>query len=217
MGHLEEVREIVALVPAAGASRRMGRPKLTMAWGEGSVVGRVVSALAEGGAGRISLVVGPREEDGARAAAELRDFGRTRGLVVAENPEPERGMLSSILCGLEALGGADALRRRGVGLLVSPADLPALRGETVAAVVAALRAGAALAVPVHGGRRGHPLGIAPALLGELAELDPGVGLRQLVERHARRVVEVAVDDPGAVHDVDTPEDYRRLAGLDSPP
>jgi molybdenum cofactor cytidylyltransferase len=72
-------------------------------------------------------------------------------------------------------------------------------------------AGAPLAVPVVRGRRGHPLAIAPALLPEVETLDLDVGLRQLLDRHGAEVLEVEVDDPGAVSDVDTPEDYQRLA------
>ncbi len=73
-------------------------------------------------------------------------------------------------------------------------------------------AGAPLAVPVFEGRRGHPLAIAPRLIPEIATLDPEVGLRQLRERHASAALELAVEDPGTIQDVDTPEDYERLAG-----
>jgi len=199
------VRPPVAIVPAAGASRRMGRPKPLLAWGETSVIGSVVSALRAGGCGAIALVVAPG--DGALAR-----WAEAAGLALIENPEPERGMLSSVVAGLERLGGAGALADRGTPLLVTPADLPALSATTVRSVVDALRGGAPLAVPVHRGRRGHPLGIAPWLLVELSALDPAVGLRQLLDRHADRVREVPVDDPGAVEDVDTPEDYERLRG-----
>ena len=192
-----------AVVPAAGASRRMGRPKPLLAWGEGSVVGSVVAALREGGCREVALVVAPGDGGMVR-------WGEAAGLAVAENPEPERGMLSSVLAGLERLGGAAALADGGVPLLVTPADLPNLAASTVRRVLAALADGAALAVPLHAGRRGHPLGISPALLPELPALDPGVGLRQLLDRHADLVREIPVDDPGAVEDVDTPEDYRRL-------
>jgi molybdenum cofactor cytidylyltransferase len=68
-------------------------------------------------------------------------------------------------------------------------------------------AGAPLAVPVYQGKRGHPLAIAPDLLPEIETLDLSIGLRELLERHAAAVLEVLVDDPGAVRDVDTPEDY----------
>jgi molybdenum cofactor cytidylyltransferase len=187
----------------------MGRAKLLLPFGAGTVVGGTVRALGEGGAREVALVV-------AAGDGELAAWGRERGLVVMVNPEPERGMLSSVRCGLEALGGVGELSRRGVPLLVSPADLPRLAAVTVGAVVAALCEGALLAVPVYEGKRGHPLGIAPALLPEIGGLDLAVGLHQLLERHGAAVVEVPVDDPGAVRDVDTPADYRRLAGRPLP-
>ncbi|HEX2163019.1 MAG TPA: nucleotidyltransferase family protein [Thermoanaerobaculia bacterium] len=194
----------VAIVPAAGVSRRMGRAKLLLPWGEGTVIGGVVAALRHGGVGEIVVVVAPR-------GRELASWGRACGLTVAVNPRPEEGMLSTIRVGMLALGGAERLVATGRPLLIAPGDLPGLAPVTVRAVLAALDSGAALAVPVHRGRRGHPLGIAPPLLPEIEELDPTVGLRQLLERHTGEVVEVAVEDPGAVADVDTPEDYARLA------
>jgi len=217
----------VAIVPAAGRSQRMGRPKLLLSAGGGeTVVGATVRPLVEGGVERICLVVGPiagpAGED--RDAERLRDWALGRGFTVAVNPDPERGMLSSILEGLSALGGAEKLAAAGQVLLVTPADLPGLRPSTVRSVIRALRMGAAtntaLAVPVVvlGGpsgrrlRRGHPLAIAPRLLREVAELDldvPHGGLRQILDRHPDEILEVPVDDPGCIHDVDTPEDYSR--------
>lgn len=225
LDHPRPVRRLCAVLPAAGRSRRMGRAKLLLPFGDGTILEAVVSALSQGGVGEIALVVPPaghgtpsEADPGGRQdpAAQLAAWGRERGLVVAENPDPERGMLSTIRCGVEALGGAAALRRQGSALLVTPADLPALGSAAVGAVASALRDGAQLAVPVHAGQRGHPLGIAPSLLEELATLDLEVGLRQLLDRHPDAVVEVPVDDPGALRDVDTPEDYRDLAGRDVP-
>jgi CTP:molybdopterin cytidylyltransferase MocA len=192
-----------AIVPAAGASRRMGRPKLLLPFAAGNVVGGVVAALRGGGVGEVALVVAPGD-------AELAAWAHGQALVLAVNPRPEDGMLSTIRAGLAALGGTAALAAAGRALLVTPADLPALSSATVRAVLAALSAGAQLAVPHHRGRRGHPLGISAALLPEIDHLDPTVGLRQLLDRHAAVLHEVPVDDHGAVDDVDTPEDYARL-------
>jgi CTP:molybdopterin cytidylyltransferase MocA len=49
------------------------------------------------------------------------------------------------------------------------------------------------------------------LLREIPLLDPEIGLRQLRLRQPDRTLEIEVADPGVVLDVDTPEDYARLA------
>jgi molybdenum cofactor cytidylyltransferase len=201
-----EPNVIVAVLPAAGDSRRMGRPKLLLPFHGGPLVGGVVNALLGGGAGEIVLVTAPDDE-------ELRGWARRAGIASAVNPAPERGMLSTIRAGIAALGGAAELARRGATLLVSPADLPNLRAETVAGLLRRMReAGAPISEPVFHGRRGHPLAIAPALIPEIDTLDPDVGLRQLRDRHAAELLEVEVEDAGVVQDVDTPEDYERLGG-----
>jgi molybdenum cofactor cytidylyltransferase len=199
-----------AIVPGAGASRRMGRPKLLLPYGDGTVLGALVDALRVAGASPIVVVAAADDAEvrawcGAAAAAAAGE------LRTALNAAPERGMLSSILAGLAALGGAGRLARGGATLLVCPGDLPALRPDTVVELLRRREAaGAGLAVPVHRGRRGHPLAVAPALVPEIESLDPGRGLRQLLDLHPDDLLTVEVDDPGCVADLDTPEDYERL-------
>ncbi len=194
----------LAIVPAAGASRRMGRPKLLLPYGNTTILGALTAALRAGGASPVVIVAAPGD-------AELQEHARGAGATVAVNPDPERGMLSSIREGIAVLGGAARLAQRGEVVLVAPADLPGLRPATVAELLwRRAAAGAPLAVPLYQGKRGHPLAIAPDLLPEIESLDLSVGLKQLLERHAAAVLEVHVDDPGAVRDVDTPEDYESL-------
>ncbi len=191
----------LAILPAAGASRRMGRPKLLLPFRGKPLVAGVVEALRGGGVDTIVLVTAPDDE-------ELRAWARTAGVVVAVNPDPERGMLSSIQEGLSTLGGAAVLTERGETLLVSPADLPNLDTGTVAILLERMaETGALLAVPVYRGKRGHPLAIAPALIFEVETLDPNLGLKQLRDRYETELLEVEVEDPGSVKDVDTPEEY----------
>lgn len=213
-----------AVVPAAGRSRRMGRPKLLLPFGPGTVLGSTLAALAGGGIDRIAVVTRPDDEALAawlagEAPGELaRRTGSRRGagsaLVPAVNPDPSRGMLSSILAGLDALAarpGPKPGQAKLAPLLVCPGDLPTLSAGTVRRVLdAASGRPAGLAVPVHRGKRGHPLSVGAALVPEIGELDLAVGLRQLLERHPDAVIEVPVDDPGSVRDLDTPEDYREL-------
>lgn len=188
----------VAILPGAGASRRMGRPKLLLPYRNGTLVGSVVQALRGGGVSKIVLVTSPGDED-------LRAWAREAGVLTAVNPDPGRGMLSSIREGIAALGEIREI------LLVSPADLPALQPETVAALVQRMEeTGAPLGVPVYKGKRGHPLAIAPGLIPEIDTLDPDVGLRQLRDRHEDGLLEMEVEDAGVVMDVDTPEEYERI-------
>jgi molybdenum cofactor cytidylyltransferase len=183
----------------------MGRPKLLLPYGGGTVLGSLVGALSAAGAEPIVVVA-------AASDAELRAWCETAaGVIAALNPRPERGMLSSILEGLLALGGAGELARRGEPLLITPGDLPALLPATVAELLRRRQAaGAGLAVPVYRGRRGHPLAIAPALIPGIPGLDPARGLHQLLDLHPEEVLRVEVDDPGCIADLDLPEDYERL-------
>lgn len=190
----------VALLPAAGASRRMGRPKLLLPVGGRPMVAGAVEALRGGGVREIVLVTAPEDE-------ALQAWARQNGVTVATNPNPGRGMLSTIQEGIAALAGrlADEI------LLVSPADLPHLQAGTVAELLQKmLETGAPLALPTYHGKRGHPLAIAPGLVPEIDNLDPNIGLKQLRDRHEEDLLEIEVEDAGVVQDVDTPEDYERL-------
>jgi molybdenum cofactor cytidylyltransferase len=181
----------------------MGRPKLLLPYRGGTVVGALVASLRAAGAHPIALVTAPGDE-------ALRTWADAAGLIAGVNPEPERGMLSTIQEGLTALGGAQALAAVGEALLISPADLPAIRPETIAEVLRRRAAAQApLALPVWQGHHGHPLAIAPELIPEIEDLDPAIGLRQLRDRHAAATLWIEVDDPGVAQDIDTPEDYRR--------
>jgi molybdenum cofactor cytidylyltransferase len=190
----------VALLPAAGASRRMGRPKLLLPVDGRPMVAGVVEALQGGGVREIVLVTAPGDE-------ALQAWARENGVTVAVNPDPDRGMLSTIQEGIAAL----SVRVEGEILLVSPADLPYLQSETVSKLLRKMiETGAPLAVPTFRGKRGHPLAIAPGLIPEIDTLDPNVGLKQLRDRHEAELLEIEVEDAGVMQDVDTPEDYERL-------
>lgn len=181
----------------------MGRPKLLLPFGRTTVVGSLVSALRRGGVDRIALV-------GNTEFRELIEWAQIVEVQIAINPDPERGMLSSILAGLEILGGGPALAAAGETLLISPADLPAIRPATIRQLLEAFQGSdKSLAVPVFEGKRGHPLVLKPTRIPELDHLDPAIGLKQILGQE-EDVLRVEVDDPGIYQDVDTPEDYELL-------
>ncbi len=133
------------------------------------------------------------------------------GVETVLNPRFPEGMLTSVQA------GAAAAPPETEWLLVALGDQPSLRPETVRLLLDAAREGdSTLVVPSYGGRRGHPLLLHARHRDEIAVLDPQVGLKQLFQRHPGNVRHVLVPDEAVLHDMDTPDDYRReLARLEA--
>lgn len=193
---------IAGIVLAAGRSRRMGEPKPLLSWRGESFLARTVRVLREGGCAEVVVVAGPEADEVARrVAAEA----RAAGARVAHNPLPESEQVDSLRAGL------DALPAEAAAAVVTPADVPGISADTVRALVAAFRRGAApIVLPVHGGRHGHPGLFSRAVWAELRADPLPRGAHTVIEAHAGEVEEVAVDDAGMLRDVNTPDDYRRL-------
>jgi molybdenum cofactor cytidylyltransferase len=188
---------IAGIVLAAGRSRRMGTPKLTLPWKNGrTVVESVVATLRDGGVGRIVVVVGAEREAIERALTG-------RGVEFVENPLfADDEMLGSIQVGLRALGDGAA------AALLTPGDLPAIQPSTVQALIEAWRASEdALCVPLYHGRRGHPVLLPRRTWPQVMALEPAESLRSYLRLHAADLRPVDVNDPGIHADIDSPEDY----------
>ena len=194
----------VAILPCAGSSWRMGRPKLLLPFRGETVLGSLISALRDGGITELVVVVHHADHD-------LLDWCSRRGIDSTVNPNPQRGMLSSIWEGLSFFGGAEEFKRRGEDLLVCPGDHPDIRPSSVRRLLARLQAmGAGLVVPTSHGKRGHPILVSTDLVHHIEQLAPDRGLKALLERYPHRVFEGEVDDTATVRDIDTPADYEKL-------
>lgn len=88
--------------------------------------------------------------------------------------------------------------------LIALGDMPHVAPATLLALRDALAAGAPIAVPVHDGQRGNPVGFNRTHLDALLALRGEQGARRLLQTCP--VTEVAVDDPGILRDIDTPSD-----------
>jgi CTP:molybdopterin cytidylyltransferase MocA len=195
---------IAGIVLAAGASRRMGKPKALLTSGpEGETfAARNVRILSEGGANPV-FVVGRPDDDPLRT-----QVGVAASAEFLVNPSPERGQLSSLLVGIEA-----AESRRVGGVLVLPVDIPMVRSDTIRSSIAAFLASRPPILRVtHGGRHGHPVIFAARVFADLRRADAAVGAKDVLRAYGNQVLDFEVDDPGVLRDVDVVEDYRRLFG-----
>jgi len=193
---------VVGIILAAGTSSRMGRPKPFLPIGNEVFLTRVCRTLLAAGVDDLVVVAGPEL---AAAAAAV----RAAGLIVrvVENLRRDEGQLSSMLVGLAVADrpGVDAV-------LVHLVDAPLVRPETARAVLEAFRRTRAPIVrPEVGGRHGHPVLFSRRVFDDLRRADPAIGAKAVVQAHAAEVCNVPVEDEGACLDVDTPEDYARLA------
>lgn len=102
----------------------------------------------------------------------------------------------------DSLSAAVRARRDASGWLVALGDMPWVQPYTLAQVGAAMTADQAC-VPVYAGQWGHPVGFGARYGEALAALSGDQGGRRLLQ--AGQVLEVEVDDPGIVRDVDVPE------------
>jgi molybdenum cofactor cytidylyltransferase len=185
----------VAVVPAAGSSTRFGTMKLLADVEGAPLLDRTLSSLLDAGVARVVVVT--RAGDAFEGVPSMAD-PRVAAIV---NPDPTRGMFSSIQAGLAAAGG-DVV-------LVLPADMPFVATETVTAVIARAAATGSVVVPVHQTRRGHPIAIPRPLCDALLALEPTTTLKDALAACGQSTVQLDVPDVGVLRDVDVPGDLTR--------
>jgi len=195
----ERKDKIAAVVLAAGMSRRMGRFKPLLPFGDRPLIWRVVESVVASGVVDSTIVVT------GHASAEA--AGALAGLPVqfAHNPVYESGgMLSSIQTGLRALPP-------GTGaLLVVLGDQPMVSPRTIARLCASWNESrAVVVVPSYHDEHGHPVLLDGSTVADILALAPAETLRTYVKSRKKFTEYVEVDDPAIIADIDTPQDYEQ--------
>ena len=192
------------VILGAGASSRMGRPKLLLPWRETTVVGCLFQQWRELGAAQIGIVLRPQD---ASLADELDRLGFPRTDRI-ENPQPERGMFSSILCAAAWPGWRDDIATWAIVL----GDQPHLRSETLRLLLEFHFANAdAVCQLEFDGHARHPVLLPRPAVTELKASSGGT-LKDFLKQTSVRCLRCPVADPGLAVDLDTPEDYQRAQG-----
>jgi len=183
---------IVGLLLAAGSASRFGSDKLRHELPHGVSIAVQSARHLKLELPRVVAVVRPGSDELAQAlTAEKCE------VVTCHNAA--EGMGASLACAARAAGEAD-------GYLIALADMPFLRRTTIAAVREALVAGAPLAAPYFRARRGHPVGLSRRFFQELLALRGDEGAKHVIAVNEKLMVKIPVGDPGALRDIDRPED-----------
>jgi molybdenum cofactor cytidylyltransferase len=182
----------VAIVPAAGRSERFGSPKLVAGLQGEPLLARTLRSLLDGHVARVVVVAS------SAGAFERVPLIHDPRVCVVVNPQPERGMFSSVQVGLAVADGDP--------ILILPGDMPFVREATVVAVLDAYGRSPGLIVPQHHARHGHPIALPGSIRQAALAASPSASLSDVIKSLHLETIEIEVPDKGILRDVDTPAD-----------
>jgi molybdenum cofactor cytidylyltransferase len=192
----------VAIILAAGESRRMGRLKQLLPFGGKTMLECVVDAFRSPVVDETIVVLGHRAEEIAGTIGS--QGGTSVPPTIVKNPQYRRGMFTSVQAGLRALPKSATL------VLIALCDQPRLRRKTIERLVSEFEQGHhKILVPMHGGRQGHPLLFRAVYAKEILAMDESLTLKHFLAAHAEDLGRLPVDDEGVLMDIDDRETYDR--------
>ena len=197
-------RQVAGIILAAGRSRRMAPlNKLLVSDTKGiAMVTRVVDNVLASGVRPVLVVTGHERE---RVQAAL--SGRPVIFIHAE--DYAEGLSASLKAGLAALPPEPE------GVLIALGDMPLVEADVMARILAAFdpAEGRAIVQPTFRGKQGNPVLWGREFIAEMMTITGDVGARQLVGRHADRLIEVEVPDDGVLRDFDTVASLKTAPGF----
>lgn len=196
-GQSESGFAFAVVLLAAGRSSRMGQPKLLLPWGGTSILGHLLQQWTGLGAAQIAVVFAAGDQ---LLHTELDRVGFPSQARV-RNPEPERGMFSSIQCAATWEGWQPGLSHWVIAL----GDQPHLARATLATLIDfASTNPRKICQPSHHQRPRHPV-VLPQIAFFNLRSAPAQNLKEFCAPYAVALCEI--DDPGLDLDLDRPEDY----------
>ncbi len=191
---------ISAILLAAGESKRMGKPKQLMPFGQNTVVEQVIDNLLSSVVNEVIVVVGYRAEEVIKSIVG-------KPVKIAINPNYQQGMSTSIIAGLNLVDS------RAQAVMLALGDQPLINSQTINRLIAEFyNHDKGIATPTYQGGRGHPIIFAIKYKEKLLELKGDIGGRQIVKDHPDDILEVAVNSQSIITDIDTISDYQSYVG-----
>jgi molybdenum cofactor cytidylyltransferase len=193
---------IAGILLAAGESKRLeGAFKPLLKWGTRTVIGECIHQLSDSKLDEVFVVLGHRERD-------IRQSLAGAGVQYAINEEFQKGMLSSVKIGwAQTAPGTE-------GVLIALVDQPMVTAAIINKLIDAFKEGKKrIVIPTYQGKQGHPIVLSNEFEEELMLMDDATpnGLKALIDAHRDEILEVPVDSPAVIEDIDRPEDYERLS------
>ncbi len=188
---------IWAMILAAGESKRMGKPKLLLPYGEKTIIETIVKTVVSSNVENTLVILGSDRE---KIEEKIKNFP----VKIVYNLDFRSGMLSSVQCGFKAV--PEETR----AILVVLGDQPKISADVINKLINAYKStGKGIVLPVYKKERGHPVLIDVKYGEEVENLSPDVGLRGTVYNHPEDILEVDVETSSIFQDIDYESDYKR--------
>jgi len=194
-------KRIAAVILAAGGSSRFGQPKQLIRFRGKSLVRRIIDAACEAGCSPVIVVIGSEDE-------KLRhELGRT-GVVIVQNQQWQRGIGSSIRCGIQGLINSSPDVDASL-LLVC--DQPAVDARVIQRLIALRETtGKTIVASSYADTLGVPVLFTRSVFDKLLSLGDSKGAKSIVLRNRERVAPLSF--PEGQIDIDNFEDWEKLNG-----
>lgn len=187
--------DIIAIILAAGESKRMNKPKMLLPFKGKTIIETVIDNVMASEVDGSIVVVGADKEAVLEVISGL-------AAIHVNNDNYREGMLSSVKCGFRAM--PDDIE----AVIVFQGDQPMISSSVVNTIIFAYRKSRkGIIIPVYDGKRGHPILIDGKYRDEVINLNADEGLRSLSVKNCDDVLEVSVNEPEILRDIDTIEDY----------
>ncbi len=188
---------ISAVILAAGESRRMGKPKLLLPWGDKTIIETIIKTVLQSEVKHIVVVLGSEKD-------KIRSQISNYPVIITENQEYQKGMLTSIQCGLRAVpDGTDAV-------MVLLGDQPMINGPVIDQLADTFRhTDKGILIAVHKGKRGHPIIINTKYKRDIEQLGTENSMHDFTRKFASEILEVETGTTEVLKDIDTPEAYHK--------
>ena len=194
----------VAIILAAGESRRMGQPKQLLPFGDRTMLECVIDAFRSPRVDEIRVVLGYRADEIAAKIAPRAGTPVPPRIKMVTNDRYQQGMFTSIQAGLRALPKKAKL------VLIAVCDQPRLKRETVEQLIDKCEEERhKILIPSYNGRQGHPPVLRAQYAKEILAMDESLTLKHFYAEHADDITRLVVDDEGLLVDIDDRETYER--------
>lgn len=192
---MSETPNLSVVIPAAGASSRMGRPKALLPVNKKTIIENQIGMLRRVGLYNIFVVT----DGGEQFADKLKRCD----VQVISPVKKNKSMIESIRCSMAHFNGAFD------GMMVVPSDFPYLSTELLVRVLTGFeRRPKRITVPVYQGKRGHPVIIPSRLFDAVNNRFDDYGIRGLYDAFPDSLAEIDWEDDSILKNMNTENDYK---------